>query len=80
MNAMEILVIILSVFLAVFLLIGIILAVLLVKVTQQIKRVTTTAEKAANNIEGIVGNVSKATSPLFILKMVQGQVKKFGKK
>ena len=79
-NAMEILVIILSIFLAIFLLIGIVLAIMLVKVTQQIRRVTSTAEKAALSFEKVAANVSKVSSPLLIAKMLQSQLKKFTKK
>lgn len=79
MDAMQILVIILSSFLALFLLLAIILVVLLIKVTKQIKNVTSTAQSAADNINSFVGNVSKVTSPAIIAKMVMDQLKKVRK-
>ncbi|MBC7764634.1 hypothetical protein H7Y29_02875 [Microbacteriaceae bacterium] len=80
MTAMEILVIILSTFLALFLLIGIVLAVLLIRITQQIKRVTTTAERTVGSIESVVAGVSKVTTPAMIAKIVLGQINKRRKK
>lgn len=80
MTAMEILVIILSIFLAVFLLIGIVLAVLLVRVTQQIKRVTATAERTASGLEAVVASVSKVATPAALAKLVFEQVGKRRKK
>lgn len=80
MSALEILVIILSTFLAIFLLIGIILAVLLVRVTRQIKRVTSSAERTVSGLEGVVANVGKFSSPALLAKMVLKQVNKRRKK
>lgn len=77
MDWAQILVIILSLFLAIFLLLGIILTVLLIRLTQQIKSVTTSAQRAASDIEGLVGNVSKFSSPALIIRMMARQVKKF---
>ncbi len=76
MDAMETLVIILSVFLAIFLLLGIILAVLLVRVTQQIKRVTGTAERTATSIEKAVSGFAKVSSPLVIAKIIKQEFDK----
>ena len=76
MNAMEILVVILSTFLAIFLLVGIVLTVLLVRVTQQIKRITGTAERTASSIESAVTNFTKVSSPLVIAKMVKDEFNK----
>ena len=69
MNAAEILVIILSIFLSIFLLIGIVLGILLVKVTMQIKKVTTSAERAAFNMEQMTAGIGKASSKLLIGKI-----------
>ncbi len=80
MDWAHILVIILSVFLALFLLLAVILVVLLIKVTRQIKNITTTAERAALNIENVVANVTKVTSPALLAKLIISQVKKFKKK
>jgi len=76
MDAMQILVIILSIFLALFLLVGIILVVLLIKVTKQIKKVTSTAQSTVENINNFTANASKFSSPLMIVKSIIGQVKK----
>ena len=79
MSASEILVIILSIFLALFLLVGIILTVLLIKVTKQIKTVTSTAQSAVVNIANITATVGKVTSPALIMKLVTSQIKKMKK-
>ncbi len=76
----QILVIILSVFLAIFLLLGIILTALLIKVTHQIKKVTTSAQHTAESIEEAVSGFGKMTSTLAIAKMIGSQLKKFKKK
>ena len=80
MTALELLVIILSAFLALFLLIGIVLAILLVRVTQQIKRVTTSAERTVGSIESVVNGVGKVTTPAMLAKLVLGEVNKRRKK
>lgn len=67
----HVLVIILSVFLAIFLLLAVILIALLIKITRQIKRVTTTAERAAVKLESTATNVSTYTSPLMLMKVVK---------
>ncbi|MBC7512493.1 hypothetical protein H7142_02440 [Candidatus Saccharibacteria bacterium] len=77
---MEILVIILSAFLALFLLIGMVLVVLLIKVTSQIKRVTTSAERTVNGLESVVAGVGKVTTPAMLAKLVLSQVNKRRKK
>lgn len=76
----QILVIILSIFLALFLLLGIILAVLLIRLTQQIKSVTASAQRTASGIEGIIANVSRFSSPSLALKLIMGQAKKLKKR
>jgi len=67
----QVLVIILSVFLAIFLVLAVILTALLIKVTKQIKSITTTAEKAALKLESTATNVSMYTSPMMIAKAVK---------
>ncbi len=79
MDAMQILVIILASFLALFLLLAVILVVLLIRVTRQIKNVTTTAQSAVEKINSFAGNVTKVTSPALIAKLVMDQVKKVRK-
>jgi len=76
MDAMQILVIILSVFLALFLLLAIILVIMLIKVTQQIKKVTSTAQNAAEHMNDLAVNVGKFVSPAIIAKFVMKQFNK----
>ena len=76
MDAMQILVIILSAFLALFLLLAIILTILFIKVTAQIKKVTTTAQSTAEHINSLAANVTKVTSPAIVAKLVLDQLKK----
>lgn len=79
MNAMEILVIILSCFLVLFLIVGSILGIMLIRVTLQIRKVTSTAQKAAQNVESLASNISKATSGAYLSKLIVDQLKKFTK-
>jgi hypothetical protein len=51
--------------------------VLLVRVTQQIKRVTATAERTANGIESVVSGVSKVATPAALANIL---FKQFGKR
>lgn len=71
-----ILVIILSIFLAFFLLLSIILIVQLLRVTKQIKSVTSTAERAAQKFESVATNVATFSSPAMIAKIVTNFIKK----
>lgn len=75
MNAMEILVIILSIFLAIFLLIATVLALLLIRVTLQIRRVTVKAEQAASTMENFMKNATNVASKAFLGKMIVKAVK-----
>lgn len=79
MNAMEILVIILSIFLAIFLIIAIVLGVLLIKLSLQIRRVADKAESTASQVQSFAANVTKFSSPMLIAKMVADQLKKVRK-
>lgn len=76
MDAMQILVIILSIFLALFLLLAIVLVVLLIKVTKQIKSVTSTAQTAVEKINSVALNMSKITSPALLIRTVMKQFNK----
>lgn len=76
MDPMQILVVILSSALALFLVLAIVLVVLLIKVTRQIKTVTTTAQSTVEHINNLAMNASKVTSPALIAKFVMDQVKK----
>lgn len=80
MDWAQVLVIILSIFLALFLLLGIILTIFLIRLTQQIKSVTSSAQRTANDIEGMVSNISKFSSPGLVMKLVARQAKKLKKR
>ena len=76
MDAMQILVIILSVTLAVFLILAIILTIMLIRVTMQIKRVTNTAETAVEKLGEVAASASKFATPMALGKMIFGKFKK----
>lgn len=76
MTATEVLVVILSLFLAMFLIVGIVLGVLLIRVTQQIRRVTISAENAVEGVERSISNVHKVAIPTLLAKFVVEQVNK----
>lgn len=69
-----ILVIILAVFLAIFLAVAIVLGLLLIKVTKQIKSVTSTAERTALKFEQAATNAATFSSPVALLKLVKSFV------
>ena len=71
MDWAQVLVIILAVFLAIFLILAVILTALLIKVTRQIKSITSTAEQAALKLQNTAENVSLFTSPVGIAKIVK---------
>jgi len=75
-GAAEILVIILGVMLAIFLILAIVLVALLIKVTKQIRNVTTTAQNAVEHVNEFAMNVTKFSSPALVGKFVFDQIKK----
>ena len=79
-TATEILIIMLSVTLTVFLIVAIILSIYLIKLTKDIRSITTAAERTANNIEATVNNISKAVSPMFAAEMISRYINKFRNK
>lgn len=76
MDWAQILVIILAVVLAIFLILAIALVVLLIKVTQQIKLVTASAQRTAEHFEHAVAGASKVTSPFLLLRAIMKRAKK----
>lgn len=80
MDWAQVLVIILSAFLAVFLLLGIVLAILLIRLTQQIRAVTSSAERTARGMESFVGSLTKLSTPLMAMRVIGRQIKKFKKR
>ena len=75
-----VLVIILSIFLALFLLLGIILTILLIRVTLQIKAVTESAQQTADDIQGMVSNLSIYSSPGLLVRTMFRHAKNKKKK
>lgn len=67
----QILVIILSVFLALFLALSVALVILLIKVTRQIKRITSSAERTVSKVENVASNFSVASSPTVLAKVAK---------
>lgn len=76
-DAAEILVIIISIFLAFFLVIAIVLTIMLIKVTRQIRTVTSSAKGIVDNLNSVTSNVSKMVSPAIIAKVAMAAMKKF---
>lgn len=76
MNFAEILVYILAGALAVFLLLAVILVVMLIRITRQIKDITTTAQKTVANVEQAAANVSALTTVSGFVRMAGSQIKK----
>lgn len=72
----HILVIILSIFLALFLLLAIIFMIMLIRISRQIKTVTDSAQRTAENIERTIGNVTRITSPALFLKHISNFIKR----
>lgn len=64
-----VLVIILSVFLALFLILAIVLMALLIKITRQIRSVTSAAERTALKFESVASNAAAFSSPIAIAKL-----------
>jgi hypothetical protein len=72
----QVLVIILSVFLALFLLLGIVLLAALIRITRQIKSVTSSAERTASHVERIVAGMSHITSPMMLFGLIKKMIRK----
>lgn len=79
MDWAQILVIILSVFLAMFLLLAIALTVMLIRLTKQIKNVTSVAERTAIKLETVASNAAMATSPVALVKIIKVLFNRFRK-
>lgn len=75
-GAAGILVIILAITLAVFLVLAVVLMILLIRVTQQIKNITESAERTVHKVEDAANNVSRFSTPLAAANMLRKIVKK----
>lgn len=79
MDAMQILVIILSIVLAIFLVLSIVLTILLIKITKQIQEISTRAETVVSRASTFMGNVAKLTSPTIMFDTVKNTVERLRK-
>lgn len=79
MDAMQILVIILSVFLALFLILAIVLTVQLIKVTKQIKMIASSTQNAVDRVGNFAATASKFASPALIAQLIGDQIRKYKK-
>lgn len=76
MDAMQVLVIILSVFLALFLGLAIALTILLIRVTRKIQKIADTTESAVTKFNKFATTAAQFVSPAFIVKIIANQFKK----
>lgn len=75
-GAAGVLVVILAITLAVFLVLSIVLMVLLIRVTQQIKHITESAERTVTQMEDATRNISRVTTPLAVLGALRKATKR----
>lgn len=73
-DAMYVLVIILSVFLAIFLLVGIISMILIIKLTKQIRDISSTAQTAVSRVSAFANNIAKLSSPTILVDTIRNTV------
>ena len=78
-TAPEILLMILSVCLAVFLILSITLVVYLIKLTRDIRNVTKSASRTIEGFESSIKNISRLTTPMFIIDLITKYIKKYKK-
>ena len=80
MDFAQILVYILAVVLAIFLILAVVLTVVLIRITIQIKEITTSAQRTVSGVEKIVDNVGGVTSSVGIAKLITRAVKQAKKR
>lgn len=76
MDWAQILVIILAIFLALFLALGIALLVMLIRLTKQIKTVTSSASRTASHIERLVAGVASTVRPALLFTALKKLIKR----
>ena len=76
MDWAQILVIILAIFLALFLALGIALLVMLLRLTQQIKTVTSSAQRTANHVERLVAGMAGTMRPALFFTTLKKLLKR----
>lgn len=77
--AAEILVIILSVSLTVFLVVGIILTIYLINLTRQIRKISMSAERVADDFSSMVSKVVRVVSPMLAAEAIAKFLKRFNR-
>ena len=77
-DAAGVLVVVLAFALAVFLILAIILMILLIRISQQIKHITESAEQTVHGAGAMLKNVQRFTTPAIIGRLVTGFVKRKG--
>jgi HAMP domain-containing protein len=78
-NAEQILVIIVSAVLIIFLVVAIFALVQIIKLSRQLKRITSRAESMAMSVETAADLLSRAASPLGMIKLIGGIIDQVGK-
>lgn len=76
MDWAQILVIILAIFLALFLALGIALLAMLLRLTQQIKTVTSSAQRTASHIERLVAGITSMVRPALLFTTLKKLLKR----
>lgn len=77
--AAEMLVIILSSTLIIFLIFAIVLICHVIGLTRQIRKLTTSAEKAVDNLESVVSSVVKSSLPVMLVELAAKYFKRNSK-
>ena len=80
MDWAQILVVILSIFLGLLVLSAVVLVVMLIRLTHQIKAVSTNAERVVHNVEDAVRSFSGMSSSFAVLQSVAKRFRKHKKK
>lgn len=80
MDAMQILVVILSIFLAIFLVLAIALTVMLMRVTKQINEIATSTRSTIDKVNTFASSAVQMASPALLAKLVSSQIDRFRKK
>ena len=80
MDAMQILVVILSIFLAIFLVLAIALTVMLMRVTKQINEIATSTRSTIDKVNAFASSAVQMASPALFAKLVSSQIDRFRKK
>lgn len=75
-GAAGVLVIILAITLAVFLVLSIVLMALLIRVTQQIKHITESAERTVTQVEDATRNISRVATPFAVVNALRKVAKR----